>query len=146
MRLACLEKKPGLRFTTFAAVRVIVITGEEAVDRQARSKGFVYGLNLRTGLAAASDIGLIGNNNQRNTQPFEVSKGERRVGENVEFRHIPRRIGFSVANRGSVQYTITIEKDGAALAFVHGIQRIDSHFVCARWISGWETIRCQITA
>ena len=100
-------------------------------------------VHLRDGLQrllAASHIGLIGHEDEKEAGLAQQVTGFRRFGVNPECVRRLGREGEAVPNLRDIEHPVAVEKNRAP----HGAD--DSHLVVARLRSGCETSRCQMTA
>ena len=134
----------GLRFPAiarFAMAGAGVITDFDRIERRnGLAELPVHGLNQFAALGSAPDIRLVRNYHQDETRLLQLRAAVRNVGINLELLQRRRRKWKTVANDGTIQDAVAIEKDGGPAYFVL------SHFVCAVFSAGCETSKCQTTA
>jgi hypothetical protein len=131
-------KQACKRFSTFAAVAIVVWAHVESVERQFRGEPCVNGVDFGGGARAARNVRLVRDDEQHETGLAQRLQRRLRIARDVELPQVGW-IRQAVANDRVVHDAVAIEKDGAP-------QRTVSHFVSAVLSAGWDTIRCQTTA
>src|SRR4029077_15628908 len=81
-------------------------------DRQLPDKPFVNLLDFLLFQSAAADIWLIGRDNEKKSNFFKKPACFGPPGQDFELFQAGRRIRLAITNQGSVDNTVTIQKDG----------------------------------
>jgi len=103
-----LQNEAWPRFPAIAAVPVIVIADEAIVNRQAVAEVIVHRLYGLTILTAASDVGLVGNQNEEIIRQMKLRERPFRVGREFHLTDVFRRIRFAVPDGGTDDNPVTV--------------------------------------
>jgi hypothetical protein len=131
--LLCLDYQPGRGLAALAAVAVVVRADEEVVEREGLPHDVVHRLNRAQRLRTASDVRLIGDDEQQESEFLQASEAAGGAIHDFQFRERRRRVRLTVAYDRAIQDSIAIEENRAGCP-VH--RRTDSHFVSARFKAG----------
>ena len=91
-------------------------------------------------LGAAANVGLVGDDNQKEVRSLKLRTSVRNILVKLELLDVRWRMGRSVPDRDPVDYSVAIEKNCASRYFML------SHFVSATLRVGCEIHKCQTTA
>src|SRR5436189_3472431 len=91
-------------------------------------------------LGAAANVGLVGDDNQKEVRRLELRTPVKNVLVKLQLLDVKWRMGRSVADRDPVDYSVAIEKNCASRYFML------SHFASATLRVGCEIHKCQTTA
>ena len=69
-----LQQQTGLGLAASAMIRIVMITDEDIVDRQRSRERLMNALNGFASLAAARNIGLVGDDEQSESVRFQVEQ------------------------------------------------------------------------
>jgi hypothetical protein len=132
-----LDYQAGRRLAALAAVAIVVGADEEVVERQGLPHDVVHRLNGAERLRTASDVGLIGDYQQQESEFFQASEAAGGVFRDFQFRDRRRRVRLTVTHDRAIQDPIAIEENGAGGRIRCPTQgRTDSHFVSACFNAG----------
>ena len=106
--------RPGSGLRHAQPVGVVVKAAQKIVYGQLLAEPPVNCLDRLGGLLAARHVGLIGDDDQRQSQHRSgAPSAAGGVGDDPDFARRVRRIRFAVAHHGLVQHAIAIQEDGA---------------------------------
>src|SRR5271155_5039363 len=94
-------------------------------------------------LPATSEVRLVGDDDERETPPFQLFQTRQPVRRNNELVHIPGGAGLTVGDQRLVEDAVPVQKDCPRSRPNH---RTDSRFVSTCLGAGCETNKCQTVA
>lgn len=117
---AC-EHESGLGFAAGAIVFVVVIADDEIVEGEGGAEEIVNLFDGGLGLAAAGDVGLVGDDDEEEAGGAETVEGFGGAGEDLHFGSGGGRVGAAIADDGAVEDAVAIEEYG----FGHGLDSLE---------------------
>ena len=91
-----------------------MVTDLDAVNRQPPAHFGVNGFDNFLLKRPATNIRLVGCDDQQETGPLELRARRRNLGKNLKFSWVSRRIWLCFALQGAVDDPVAIKKNGAA--------------------------------
>jgi hypothetical protein len=112
-------KHPGLGFTAFARVDVIVEARDDVVNREFGPKFLVHRLNDGNGLSPARDVGLIRHDNQNESGSSQLIYGVNDAIDETKLIDSARRYRNTINTNGFVKDTVTVEEHRSTYDSIH---------------------------
>jgi len=92
-------------------------------------------------------IGLVGHDKEKKPERLQSFQKSACLGEYLELCHPAGCVRFAIHNETLVQHSVPVEENRTRRFFI-GLDAhfTDSHFVCAAFNRGCDTMQCQTTA
>src|SRR5690348_4901280 len=108
------EQEAGTRLAAGAAVGIVVRANLDVVELQELPQLSMNRVHLLARNSPASDIRLVGNENQRKSGFAQLAARFENAGQQPQFGQRRRRVRLAVADDGAVYHAVAIQKNGAS--------------------------------
>ncbi len=139
------KQHAGLRLSAITGIAVVVIAGDEAVNRQVQRQAGIDRLNGILTSRASRDIGLVGHDDEEKSCLLQAPQTFGYSRKNLDFRDTGRGMRLPLPNNGAIYYPVAIKENSAPFGHDRHLTA-DSHLVSCALSFGCDTSKCQTTA